>query len=390
MMHMNPYALLVLLGLAAGALSCNSGKKALARGDYEGAVLTAVERLRRSPNNNKARQTLAEAYPQFVAYNKDRARQALKSTDPLRWEDILEFYGQLNTVYDEIRRSPAAMEVIGNPRLFTAEYEEALQKAAEAHYRLGSPLLPAARRGDREAAKEAYWHFVRAEELQPGLRDASALAEETRTLATLFVVVEPIPVPSRVLEISSTFFYNQLMTFLEQERPSPFVRFVSVDEVRARGIQPDQRIQLVFDDYVVGQAYVRETVRERTRDSVVIGQTTVIENGEKVEKDVYGTVKAEMHQFQKTIDSRGLLDCQLIALADRAVLAQEKFPGSFTWIDYWGFYRGDERALTQEDRKYLRNSREVPAPPPQDLFVEFTRPIFSELSRFLTSFYQNY
>lgn len=388
--HMKRLSLLLLIGLSIGALACSSGKKALERGDYEAAVLSAVERLRKSPNNNKARETLADAYPRLVAYNKDRVRQALNSSDPLRWEDVLEFYRQLNAVYDEIRRSPAAMQVVGNPQLFAAEYEQALGNAAEAHYKLGASLMAAARGGDREAAKDAFWHFDRADELQPGRRDAAGLAEEARSLAMLLVVVEPIPLPSRMLEVSSEFFYNQLMTYLEQQQPSPFVGFVSVDEVRTRGIQPDQRIQLVFDDYVVGQAYIKETVRDRRRDSVVIGQTTVIEDGKEVKKDVYGTVKAEMHQFQKQIDSRGLLDCQIIGLADRAVLGQEKFPGSFTWIDYWGYYRGDERALIEEDHRFLRNSREVPPPPPQDLFIEFTKPIFQDLTRFLSSFYQNY
>jgi len=389
MEHMKPY-LLLLAFLTASLPACNSGKKALERGDYESAVLAAVDRLRKSPNNSKARETLAEAYPRFVDYNKDQIRRALKSSTPLRWDDVVEFYRQLNEVYDEIRRSPAAMQVIGDPQLFTAEYERALSEAAEVHYRLGTDRLSAARQGDREAAKDAFWHFDRADEYQPGLRDATRLAEEARALAVMYVVVEPIPLPSRVLEVSSTFFYNQLLTYLKQERPSPFVRFLSVDEARANGIRPDQEVQLVFDDYVVGQAYVRETIRERSRDSVIVGQTTVVEDGKEVSKDVYGTVKAEMHQFQKQIDSRGLLDCRIVAPTDGAVLAQEKFPGSFTWLDYWGYYRGDERALIQEDRRYLAKSREVPPPPPQDLFVEFTKPIFQELTRFLGAFYRNY
>jgi tetratricopeptide (TPR) repeat protein len=370
--------------------ACNSGKKALERGNYEEAVLTAIDRLRQRPNSDKAREVLAKAYPRFVNYNRDRIRQLRHSGDPFRWERIMEYYREINAVYDEIQRAPAAVQVIGSPLLFTAEYEEARIEAAEARYALGKGLLPAARAGDRNAAKEAYDHFSTADELYGGFRDARGLALEARELALIQVVVSPIPMPARSLEISNEFFYNKIMEYLQGQRFSPFIEFYSLREAEAIALQADQQIEMAFDEFVVGQAFVKETVENRSRDSVVIGTVDVVEDGEKVKKDVYGTVKAEVHLFEKAIDSRGLLDLKVIGVPSDVVLAQEKFPGSFTWIDYWGFFNGDERALTGKDKRRLRNQREVMPPPPQDLFIEFTEPIYQDVTRFLRHFYSNY
>lgn len=370
--------------------TCNAGKKALEQGNYEEAVLTAIDRLRQRPNSDKAREVLAEAYPRFVDYNRDRVRQLRNSSDPFRWERIMELYREINAVYDEIQRSPAAAQVIRSAQLYTSEYEEARVKAAEARYALGQRLLPDARVGNRNAAKEAYDHFVTADELYGGFRDAARVALEARELAMILVVVTPIPMPARSLEVSNEFFYNKMMEYLQGQRFSPFIEFYSLREAQAIDLQPDQRIEMAFDEFIVGQAFIKETVEERSRDSVVIGTVEVVEDGKKVEKDVYGTVKAEVHLFEKAIDSRGLLDLQVLGLPGEIVLAQEKFPGSFTWIDYWGFYNGDERALTEKDRRRLRNKREVMPPPPQDLFIGFTEPIYRDVTRFLQDFYTGY
>lgn len=375
---------LLLLG------ACNSGKKALQKGDYEEAVRTAVNRLRQSPNNKKARQVLNDAYDALVDYNLDRIRNLAFSSDPYRWDETVDLYAQLNDIYDEIKRSPAASDVIRSPRLFQREYEEALGKAAAARYALGAEVLPAARAGNREAAKAAFNHFIAADHYQPGYRDAAALAEEARSLAMVRVQIEPIPMPARTLDISNEFFYNKIVEYVRNNTFSPFVEFYTAAEAESARLEPDQRVMLAFDEFVIGQAYIRETVEERSRDSVVVGQVDLVESGEKVKKDVYGTVKAEVHIFRKEINSNGVLDCQVVDMRAGAVLSQQKFPGSFSWFDFWGFYNGDERALTREDKDRLRNQREVMPPPPQDLFVSFTQPIFRDVTGFLKQFYEGY
>jgi hypothetical protein len=352
--------------------------------------MTAIHRLRQSPNNKRARSTLAAAYPQFIDYSRNRIRALQSSGDPYRWERVLDLYGSMNRVYDEILRSPAALEVIPDPRLYNTEYEDARIKAAEARYALGERELPSARQGDRIAAKQAFDHYARADELMPGLRDVRARLEETRELAVVRIVIDPIPIPSRTLEVTNEFFYNQIVEYVRGSNFSPLIEFYTAKEGDALKVRPHQRIQMAFDEFVIGQAFVKETVTERSRDSVVVGQVEVIENGQTVKKDVYGVVKAKVHLFHKEVNSRGRLDCQILDEHSGGVLSQAKFPGSFTWGEYWGYFNGDERALTIDDKRRLRHQREIMPPPAQDLFVEFTKPIFRDVTRFLSRYYANY
>ncbi|UCE93086.1 MAG: hypothetical protein JSV73_09755, partial [Flavobacteriaceae bacterium] len=67
----------------------------------------------------------------------------------------------------------------------------------------------------------------------------------------------------------------------------------------------------------------------------------------------------------------------------------QDFPGEFVWFHEWGQFNGDERALTEEQSLICSNRRINPAPP-QQLFVEFTKPIQQQLHNRLISFYKNY
>jgi hypothetical protein len=375
---------LILITLSVG-FGCKSTKKAYEKGDYETAVFNSVDRLRSSPKNKKSRQTLALAYPAMVEFLEDKIVNAKRSADPLKWESIVQAYKLLNRAYTEIKRSPAASDVVPNPKNYQSELTQAENNAAEARYILGDRALVLAEQGDKEAAREAFYHFDQIEEFRPGYKDARQKAQYGRELATIYVKVEPIPMHSRTLELSNEFFENQIFEYLVSRNYNPFVQFYSGKSSHYPENGPDHIVRMIFDDFVVGQAFVKETVHQRVKDSVVISEVSV---GDTT-VDVYGTVKAEVHQFSKQITSTGLLDFKIIDARSGTIISQEKFPGTYVWIDRWGFYNGDDRALNSEDNQFVRKSREASNPPPQQLFIEFTKPIFTNLTRFANNFYES-
>lgn len=381
MKHFLPFFLILAITLGA----CKSTKRAYEQGDYQTAVVNSVDRLRSSPDNKKARETLAVAYPAMLDYFQQKISQAHQSPNPLRWESIMDYYAALNLAHDEIMRSPAARRVIPSPQYFASEYQESRRKAADAHYLLGEEQLGLAVDGDREAGKEAYAHFMRTDELLPNYKDAAEQAQYARNLATLMVAIEPIPIHARALELSNEFFQNQIIEYVASSTWDEFVYVYPSDERQSR--QPDQVIRMTFDDFVVGQAYVKETVRERTKDSVIIDQIQVTPDSTR---PLYATVKAEAHLFEKQVTSTGLLDVKIIDTRSGRILTQRKFPGTHTYVDRWGYYNGDERALADDDDRYMRRNRESPTPAPQDLFIEFTRPIYSQVIGFLSDYYRGY
>lgn len=375
----------LLLALLTLGTACKSTYKAYQKGDYQKAVFNSLDRLKKSPNNRKSREALREAYPALLSYVQEKIDQDKLSNDPLKWEKVIGHYVLLNRVYDEIRTTPAARDIIRSPQNFNAELRTAKQNAAAARYAMGTQGLNRGRRGDREAAKEAYFHFAKADEILPNYRDARQLAQESREYATLFVEIEPIPMHSQTFGLTNAFFESQLNEAFVVTSLSPFVSFYPGASARGPQGGPDHILRMRFDDFVVGQAYVKEKEVQRVQENVVLEERKVSEDSVEL---IYGTVKATVHQFTQEIVSSGLLDVQIIDARTGAIIAQRKFPGTYVWSDYWGYFNGDERALTDEDRSYTRKRGQATPPPPQALFVEFTKPIYDQVVSFVREYYR--
>lgn len=104
---------------------------------------------------------------------------------------------------------------------------------------------------------------------------------------------------------------------------------------------------------------------------------------------VYGTVKATLYHHTKTTTAKGVVSFRIIDARTGALLSAEKMPGEFVWVSEWATFNGDERALSA-DQLRLTRLKEQPAPAPQDLFIEFTRPIYDQITTKITEFYKGF
>jgi hypothetical protein len=104
---------------------------------------------------------------------------------------------------------------------------------------------------------------------------------------------------------------------------------------------------------------------------------------------VYGTVKATMYYSKKTTTSKGVLNFRIIDAKTNAVLAVERMPGEHVWISEWATFNGDERALTPQQLQLCKQREKIP-PAPQELFIEFTKPIYDRLTVKIKDFYKGY
>ena len=364
--------------------ACTSCKRALQKGDYEEAIIKSINRLRSSPKNDKARETLREGYPLTLEYHLNRISNLRNSNEPFKYEGILASYETLTRLHNEIQRCPACREEVANSRGYLSEISDTKQLAANDRYNAGIAAFD--RDNTRESAKEAYFHFLRASELVPNYKDVAQRMQQAKFEATLKVVFQQIPVHSRTYGLSNEFIQNKINQFVSSEKMNEFVRFYTPGEAQKVGLKdPDHIVVMQFDDFVVGQVYMKENSEEVSRDSVVVGQVKT----ESGNKNVYGTVKAKFISFQKTVSSRGLMDLQVMDAHTKRVLFQEKMPGEFVWRSEWASYKGDERALTDKQMK-LTQLREAVPPAPQDLFIEFCKPIYTQATTTLRRYYQNF
>ena len=367
--------------LALVISSCSSGKKAYERGDYYDAVIKSIERLRSNPDNKKARQTLKAAYPDAVETLTAEIDNLLNSNQAFKYAAIVDKYEKINSMADEIRRSPGARTLNLKIAEYPAQLSAAREKAALEAYQAAELLL---KRGDRISAREAYYLFENAYKYQTNYRDVRDKMDQARILATLIVVVDNIPVPG-LYKINSEFFHNQIVSYLDERLSDQFVLFAGAEEAEQIG-RADHILVMQFDEFVVGSTREKDVVKDLvSKDSVKVGTANI--EGRKV--DVYDKVKAKYTLHTRELSSSGILDVKIFDAATKKLLNNKKFPGQYVWGTEWASFNGDERALNPEQLKLSRRKPAMP-PPPQELFMEFTRPIFDQTKSYLYNFYRNF
>jgi hypothetical protein len=377
---MKPPALsrISLLVLSLFIFGCSAGKRSLEKGNYDQAVYKAVNRLQKDPDNRKALKTLTEAYGYAAGDHMENIREAKLSSDVLRWERVISEYEALNALIEEVKRCPSCRNAVRLPEKYTREIAEAKENAAAVRYARGLKLLE---EKNRQSAKQAYFDFEKADQLSPGYKDVVQKLDDAYWAAVIKVVVEPVKLSRSIYQFSNEYFQNKIYEYLENYEQRSFIKFYTPKEARREDLVPDQVLSLNFDDFVVGQTYVKERVEDVHRDSVKVGTA----DG----KDVYGTVKAKVSIFEKSVSSAGLLNVTVTDWHSKNTLTQEKMQGTFVWQDSWGSYKGDERALRKEDKSLVKRRETLP-PPPQELFIEFTKPLYAQLTDKIRRFYSRY
>ncbi len=377
---------MLLLATVVVIAGCSSGRKALDRGDYYEAVAKAINRLKSDPNNRKALSTIKEAYPMAVDYYQQRVDETLTTGGQFKWSGVVGYLETVNRMAEEINRCPAAKRLFSNPQKYLSELEKARNNAAEEQYSAGVAALVA---GDRESARQAYYFFEKSNAFVRGYKDVVQKMNEAIELATINVIVEPVLVHSQRYQLSADFFTDRVMDYLySKERKYKFVQFFSAGDAVKKGLKyPDHVVKMKFLDFSVGNTHLTEKeVEVHSTDSVKVGEVKLA-NGET--QAVYNVVKAKLHTYRREVVSGGLLEMQIVDFQNSEIIMRDQFPGQFVWAWEWGSFNGDERALTKKELAICDRQPIMP-PPPQDLFIEFTKPIYDQMTARLNSMYRKY
>lgn len=374
---------LLVFGLIIILSACSSGKKAFERGDYYEAVMKSVNRLRKDPDHSKSRETLGSAYPLALELLESQANNEIASNSRYKWKNAINYYNQINQMYEEVRQCPGCRTVVKDPKNYYAQLGPLKEKAAEESYNAGIAELM---KGTRNDAKTAYFNFVDVQKFSPGYKDVMEYTSKAMFEATLKVIIEQIPVPARY-NLSGGFFQDQVEEFVHgYYTEQTFIKFYTPEEAKSVNLPyADQIVRLAFDDFTVGNTTLREKEETFTRDSVKVGEAKVA--GKMV--PVYGTVKAKFTTYRKEVLSAGLLSMLVVDAKTNGVLTHKKFTGEYLWFNTWARFNGDDRALT-DDQLALCKQKELQPPYQQDLFLQFTKPIYSQLVPAIRGFYQSY
>jgi len=374
------YRLLLVSLMAILLASCSTGKKALQKGEYYSAIMQAVDRLKSSPDNKNASNVIREGYPMMLDWTQEEMDQVLSTNSTDKWERAISLMEQVNRLSSAIRSTPATRNIISNPKSYTSELTMAYEKAADMRYNAGLEEL---KLNTNESARRAYDDFQAANRYVEGYKDVQELMQEAKELATINVILQTIPTPSIKYKLSSEFFYDQIYKYLSnQYGPNSFVQVYSPYQAEKEALdQPDFVVDMEFFDFSVGnlthsekEESLENKVKIETRD------TTQVQ---------YKTYKAKLKTFTDQVVSGGRLRVRVYEPATDRLLIDDLVPGSFTWVNEYAMYVGDEEALNKQQIE-LTKRKVLPLPPEQDLFVEFTKPIYSQVTNKLNRFFNRY
>jgi hypothetical protein len=375
-----PFLLFILVVITTSCRS--SGTKALKHGDYYTATIQAVNKLRSSPNNQDAQNALLDAYPLAVRTALREIDNSLIGNNILKYDVVVSQYEQLNRLADEIYHCPKANELIPRPQEFQTELLNAKNTAAEQSYDLGVQAL---NYGTVEQARLAHQHFLAVHNYVNGYRDVLNKIDEALYAATLRVIVEP-PITPANFQLSAEFFYNNMISEMSRRTQYKYVRFYTPEEAKNENMRnPHQYVVFDFATFTVGNIRDVQNTTDVKRDSVVTGSVNV---GGKT-YDSYATVTAKFTKYQREISSGGTLDVRILDATNSRVIEQRKFSGEYVWKTIWGSYNGDERALSSEQKDLSKREPQLP-PPNQDLFLEFTKPIYTQVVSYVRTFYSRF
>ncbi|HET6556843.1 MAG TPA: hypothetical protein VFG54_05975 [Prolixibacteraceae bacterium] len=378
------HILVILLVVLLAA--CSTGKKSLERGNYYDAIMKAVSRLGSDTDNRKASQVIQEGYPLAIAYYQEEIDLALSSNDPFKWKQTLDIMQTVNRMSDGIRRVPAARKLVSNIKTYTSEMTDVQNKAAQEYYDAGMDALS---RNTRESAKQAFFHFQNADGLVRGYKDTKQKMLQAKDLATLKVIVEQIPVNGK-FEYSAQFFYDNVFQMLNQQfQEQDFVHFFSPEEAKKSKLKyPDMVLQMGFYDFYIDRPQHSEEEKDLSREieekyEVKVSKDSTVTRTRMVPK------KGKIKILTDQVASGGLLELKAVEFQSRKILFTDKIPGEFTWQNKYGIFVGDNEVLDSELTKILNNKMVMP-PAAQDMFVLFTKPIFSQLTGKLTNYFKQF
>lgn len=385
----------LLLILSLLLLSCNSAKRnqrLLAQGDYAQAIELAVKKLQRnkvaSRNDTRIR-LLEDAFKKMVIQDERRISFLKKQGNAANAREIFYTFQNLDDVQNLIEPLlPLYSEQMGRDARFQfKDYSAAIIKA-KADY-VANMYEEAQRYENRNTTEDfrtAYHIYCEIQEIEPNYKDVVNRRTDAKFYGTDFVLVSlnnqsNILIP-QILE-------RELLNFNTYGLDQYWTEYHSNPN---NNIDYNYGIALNFQQIAISPEQILER-QERRSKRVKDGWEYVLDANGNVKKDSLGndikrdrfvTVSANLNIVQQ---SKAVSVGGAVVYRDfRSGRNINSYPlgSEFIFENIFATYRGDERALTPEDKRLL-NNQFVPFPPNEQMVFDAGEDIKLKLKQILTN-----
>lgn len=229
-----------------GGKQYRDGERALEAGDYVSAASLAIDALDKNAEFEEARSLLSRAFNQGTARWEAAVSDLESSGEQFAYDSIYPLYEKLEALHSTVGDSMHGADF--DVERYADRIADAREKAADAHYQAA---IAALEKGDFRSARNAVREFNVVQRIVPDFKDAAALQDKARELATVTLMVYADGEPSGLFGES---FGRQVVgaagvaTFTEVVNGSSLAKAATFEEVIARADGAD------FVLYVTGLA----------------------------------------------------------------------------------------------------------------------------------------
>lgn len=357
---------ITLLCCVALLTACNSAKrtqKFLASGNYDQAIGLAVKKLQKDKTSSKSDELivlLEDAFQKVVVEDQRRIDFLQAEKNPVNAREIYHLYRGLQYRQDVIRPLlPLYSDILRRNADFNFQnYRNNILTAKEGYalalYNDGKRFMS---KGTIHGYREAYGSFAELSKIQRNYKDTEALMEDAHYRGTDFVHVTlrnrsgqiiPRRLERELLDFN-TYNLDDFWTEYHNEKDSGTdYNFGIALNFRQIDISPER---------ISEKEYIR---RKRIKDGweyELDGNGNVMKDslGNDIKIDKYINVRATLYVSEQTksvLVGGNVVYRDLMSQRD-----MDRFPLSteFIFENIFAEYRGDERALTKEDKELVKN-----------------------------------
>ena len=386
--------LLLTIGFAL-VVSCGKKhvEKAINTGNYDAAIQDALKKL--DNNKDKKRKQdyvlmLGDAYSKVVERDLNSINHLKKDNNPEVYKQIYETYMDLYLRQESIK-PVLPLQVNGKTLKFKFnDYSNSIleyrEKTSDYLYDKGIKLLDS---DDKRIIRDAYDTFSYIERINPNYEDVRELKEEAHQRGINYVIVS---IENQTYQIIPSQLEMDLLNF----NTYGLDQFWTVYHANTNAnpeLQYDYAMQLQLKQINISPEQINQQEMLRERE-IKDGWEYQLDRRGNVMKDSLGNdikidkiinVRARYFESLQTKSSQILGDVVYIDLNSNQVINSFPIESGFVFENIYATFRGDERALTNEDRDFIRNRR-IPFPSNEQMVYDTGEDLKAKLKDIISRF----